>query len=112
MGENFDSSALLVNAKTGNSRTKAGNNDGKDRGKGKGGRGSQGRGEKSQKHCTYCGKNGHLEDNRASINMIADESDEELSNQSQKENDGKFESYFTLEQKEALLALLDQKESQ
>ncbi|XP_072066650.1 uncharacterized protein [Arachis hypogaea] len=124
MLETLDSNALMVNARSSNANLRSEVNNGNMRG-----RGGRGRGGRGQKQCTYCGKLGHLIDvcykkhgyppnlknNQSSFNNIVAEDDYEDSNmqvQSQREMDDRSEPHFTLEQREALLALLQNQESQ
>ncbi|MED6175105.1 hypothetical protein PIB30_075308 [Stylosanthes scabra] len=54
----------------------------------------------------------NFKNNQGSINMVAEEDDDDNNIHSQKEADAKPKFYFTLEQKEALIALLNQQDTQ
>ncbi|XP_057720605.1 uncharacterized protein LOC130935062 [Arachis stenosperma] len=119
LNEVMEEKALLINSRNENSST---NTRGRGRGRGGRGYGNNAKNGRGSKQCSHCGKHGHLADtcykkhgfpphfknNGAMINNMVAEDDNEVSNQSQKEELGKSEPYFTLEQKEALLALLNQ----
>ncbi|MED6181504.1 hypothetical protein PIB30_118664 [Stylosanthes scabra] len=120
MCESLEEKTLIAN-----SRNESDSAATRGKGRGRGGRGNKG--GRSTKQCSYCGKNEYLVDvcykkhgytphfknNGAAINnVIAEDKNDEFCNQSQKGDKGESEYYFTAEQRNALLALLNQQDSQ